>query len=139
MPLKRIKQSEVQELREYLLCRQNGKCPLCGRSIELHEAALDHDHDTGHCRATLHRECNAMEGKFTNWIRRFGKDVDPELFLEGLKLYWRKDYKHLPLHYTHRSPEEKEIRVLKRRLKKAKRESTKEKLRDAIKQLKDNV
>jgi hypothetical protein len=41
---------------------QNGICPACGSSIDLLEAAFDHDHRTGEPRGFIHKRCNWAEG-----------------------------------------------------------------------------
>ena len=134
--MKKLKQREIPEYREELLKRQANTCPICTRPI-VSDPVLDHCHRSGHIRAVLHRECNAIEGKIANWFKSFGKDVDPELFLEGLKLYWRRDFTNNPYHPKHKTESEKKIRVLKRRLRQAKRDSTKERLKEQIKELQD--
>ena len=133
----KIKASELKEYRLDLLRRQKYICPICTRRIEEHQAVLDHDHINGNCRAVLHRECNAMEGKLHNWYRRFGKDVDLTTFLRGLIQYLQRDFSANPLHPTHRTPQDKEVRALRRRLKAAKTKGTQDKLKQMIKEIKD--
>lgn len=134
--MEKLKRKDLPKYREELRRNQKGICPLCLQPLSAEEAVLDHDHVTGHCRAALHSHCNSMEGKFANWCRTFGKDVDPVIFLHQLSMYWEVDFSNLLIHPTHRTPKDKEIRALKRRLKQAKRDSTKQRLREQIEELK---
>lgn len=131
----KLKQKDLPELREAWLKKQKGICPICQKKIEA-DPVLDHDHKAGHCRATLHRECNSIEGKFANWFKTFGKDKDPVEVLHGIARYIQQDYSSNPLHPKHRTEDDKKLLKLKRRLKAAKRTETKERIKLEIKQLK---
>lgn len=78
-----------------------------------------------------------MEGKFANWVRTFGKDVDPSTYLRNLSDYASVDYSGNLIHPLHRTEADKQLRQLRRRLKNAKRESTKERLQLMIKEITD--
>ena len=132
--MKKLKQKELKEYREKKLEAQSGICPICSMPIDS-DPVLDHDHVDGYCRDVLHRHCNAIEGKLANWFKSFGQDVDPDTLFEGLKQYRKKDFSDNPLHFKHKTENEKQIRVLKRRLRKAKRDSTKERIKNQIKEL----
>lgn len=124
---------DIAPLREKFRKRQKSICPLCKKPITKAQAALDHDHETGHCRTTLHRNCNSIEGRVLSWARRSG--IDPREFLKNLLDYWEQDYSHNPVHPRHKNEKQKEITRLRKRLRSAKRESTKQKIRDLIKEL----
>lgn len=134
----KLKYSEVQEHREKFRSHNSNKCPLCGEYIKPHDAALDHDHKSGHIRDTIHKDCNILLGKIENYINRYGKRFkDPSTlreFLSNTASYMLKDYTDNPFHPTHKTPEDKELRELKRRLKRAKRHETKEKYKRLIKE-----
>lgn len=61
-----------------IIKKQDGKCALCGKPIDLTKTgrnsdyAFDHDHETGLMRAVLHRSCNAAEGKVLHAASRWG-------------------------------------------------------------------
>lgn len=135
--MSKLKRKDLKEYREYLRKQQGGICPLCEQPLSSSDAVLDHDHESGHCRAALHSHCNSMEGKFANWLRTFGKDVDLGVYLSNLSGYTSVDYSNNLLHPLHRTETDKQVRQLRRRLKNAKRDSTKERLKLMIKELTD--
>lgn len=136
---RRLKQSDVAKEREDLWRKQNRICPLCQKEITKDQAVLDHNHDSGHVRAVLHRQCNHAEGRILDWIKRTGKQNDPLEFLEALVAYWKEDYSKNPLHPTHKTEQEKEIAQLKKKLKTLKTDKGKQKYRDRIKELQEQL
>lgn len=50
-----------KEVRKQQFDKQNGICPICLRPLDK-LAAFDHDHQTGFCRALVHRGCNVLIG-----------------------------------------------------------------------------
>lgn len=128
----RLKPSEVKHWREHYLRLQKDLCPLCKRKIDYTEAALDHDHSSGRIRATLHRNCNSVEGRVLHWARRSGSD--PVIFLSNLLLYWGGEYNNNPVHPNHRTEAELKVKGFRKRLRRAKRASTKSRLRLLIKE-----
>ena len=138
MKTQRIKQQEIKPLRERLHMAQKGLCCLCGNKMSLDEAVLDHDHDTGHIRGVLHRQCNHAEGRIVSWIRRTGKHNEPVDFLERLTKYWKADHTDKPIHPTHRTEQEKEIGILKRKMKRLKTAKARQRYMLAIKALENN-
>lgn len=131
----KLKQKELAQHRLTQLKSQRGMCPICERTIKPSEAVLDHDHTTGHTRMVLHRECNSLEGKIANWFRTFGKDVDLQVFLSNVYEYMHSDWTENPIHPTHLTDNDKKIRMLRRRLRNAKKESTKDRIKTQIKLL----
>ena len=134
--MSKLKQSELAKFREELLKEQHGLCGMCGLPIES-DAVLDHDHVTGHCRAVTHRTCNAVEGKLTNWLRRY--NVPREEFLTGLLRYYLKDYSSMPLHPKHKTSTEIQISKLRKRMKTLKTARGKEAVQRKIQALKEKL
>lgn len=104
--------------REYSTARvnkqieQKGRCVLCSQPIANGEAVYDHDHKTGHCRAVLHRGCNAMLGHIENNMPRhkLTSIVRLTAFLRAIPEYISRDWTDQPLHPTYRTEEEKRLR-----------------------------
>ena len=74
--MRKMKQSELPEVKRMLLNKQNGICPICGKDLTKTapvNQVLDHCHETGVVRAVLHRGCNKAEGSVLNTIMRWGK------------------------------------------------------------------
>lgn len=123
---------DIQEYR-YRAWRSNPKCPLCSKRILKRDAVLDHCHDTGHIRGVLHRNCNSIEGRILQWARRSG--IGRVEFLYSLLDYWDWDYSDNPIHPTHLTPKEKEIKRLRKLVKKCKTAKAKERHRETIRKL----
>jgi hypothetical protein len=132
----KMKYNEVSALREKLLSQNNGKCVICKERIAQGEAALDHCHKTGHIRNTIHRDCNILLGKIENFVQRYSKRLrDTDVLgtaLSNIGDYIAKDYSENPFHPTHRTPEDKQLRLWRSRMKKAKRKETKDKYKKLI-------
>lgn len=107
---RRIKASEVIGIKNRLYDQQKGICPLCDTKIPtLANACLDHDHDTGLIRSVLCRNCNGIEGKIKNLVRRARRGMDYERYLGKIILYWmhhNTDRTGL-YHPTHKTEDEK--------------------------------
>lgn len=106
---------------------QKGRCALCSQPIANGEAVYDHDHKTGHCRAVLHRGCNAMLGHIENNMPRhkLTNIVRLTAFLRAIPEYISRDWTDQPLHPTYRTEEEKRLRrnAKARKARAAKKES----------------
>lgn len=137
MTKSKLHRDDVAKYRAQQLKQQKGLCPLCGDKILPNEAVLDHDHETGHIRRVLHRQCNSVEGRVINWVRRTGRDVTPEQFLRNLIKYWNDDYSKNKIHCTHLTEQEKELKRLRKKLRTSKRASTKDKYRKLIQELQE--
>jgi len=94
--LKSITAKDIPGVRERLLKKQKGICPICLRTIA--DPVLDHDHKTGAVRDTLCRNCNRFEGKVLQWANTVPYD-NIELLVR-LARYWRRhqENKHSLLH-----------------------------------------
>lgn len=92
---------EVSEIRGLLHDRQNSICPILGESLDIKDSVCDHDHQTQHVRAALHRQSNAFEGLVFNAYKRCLEWVTdkplPEL-LRNLATYLEQDYSGNPYH-----------------------------------------
>jgi len=135
---RKLKPKEVKAYRLKLLKKQGYFCPLCGFKIEISQATLDHCHESGHVRAVLHRNCNQIEGRIKSWVRRAGKHIEPVAFLEAILAHWTEEYNHLPLHPNHRTANQKEILVLKRKKRKLKTRKAKKRYDKKIRYLEEN-
>lgn len=118
---------EYAAARANRLIEQKGRCALCSQPIAASEAAYDHDHKTGHCRAVLHRGCNAMLGHIENNMPRHRLTNLRRLvaFLRAIPEYISRDWTDQPLHPTFRTEEEKRLRrnAKARKARAAKKES----------------
>lgn len=115
MSQRKLKASQVKPVTEVLLKRQKNKCPICEGALSARSRktpALDHDHTTGYIRDVLCVNCNGIEGKMHNLVRRIGKDKCKLDMLERIKQYWMRH--ETPqhggiLHHTHKTEEEKRL------------------------------
>ena len=92
---------EIKEFKEQQIKLQNGIDPILGTPFPLGSICQDHDHDTQHCRAALHLQSNAWEGKVINAYTRCLKwltDVPLPTILRNLADYLEKDYTSNPYH-----------------------------------------
>lgn len=111
----KLKYSEVKPLREKLLEDQRGCCALCQQPIQ-EDAVLDHDHKTGYIRGVLHRGCNALLGKLENNMARNRVDMGRlSKFAEFLIKYLVADPKSELLHPTHKTKEERNESITRKR------------------------
>lgn len=141
--VEKLKYTEVKELREKIRRRNKGVCPICKEPLSPEEAALDHCHKTGHIRNTIHKDCNILLGKIENYVGRYGKRFrDSDILFEfcrNVVCYMTEPYQDNPYHPTHKTPEDKELRQYKSRLRKAKKPETKEKYKKLIKEHKERA
>ena len=116
--MRRIKASQVAALTQVLLKTQGNACPLCGMPLgprTKKTPALDHDHDTGYIRDVLCLNCNGIEGKIRNLVRRMGTHLPKIDALKNLLAYWERhqEPRHQGIfHHTHKTPEEKRLERL---------------------------
>lgn len=88
---------EIDAYKAELMKAQGNKCPLCGGSllaIKPVNRVLDHNHQSGFCRAVVCRGCNGAEGKILGLVSGYGKAGDSlhfqMQFLKNLLAYWDK-------------------------------------------------
>lgn len=119
----RIKRSQLEKVRVFLMGAQANCCAICRRPFKGSVVAcVDHDHTTGHIRGALCRACNRFEGQVKNRVFMAGQRENPIEFLNNLAKYW--EYYSTPrtkyLHPDHVTEEEKrEARNKKARVKRA--------------------
>lgn len=111
-----MKRSQVPLVTAELLKRQEYRCPLCQgslRTTSVKNPALDHDHSTGYVRDVLCVNCNGIEGKTFNLVRRARGQLGTIQWLENLIAYYRRHEtpQHGGIfHHTHETPEEKRLK-----------------------------
>lgn len=114
--MRRIQTKQIKPIREELLRRQDGKCALCNVPITGDKACLDHDHIDGHVRDVLCRNCNGIEGKVFNLLRRGQRGRGNAWFLDRLIKYWNRHEtaQHGIVHPLHKTEDEKRLRANKK-------------------------
>lgn len=99
----KTKASDLPKIKAELIAKQNGLCPITGRSLRgmtSSNVVVDHNHQTGIIRAALPRGVNGLEGKLRNLCIRWGgcksqrEIID---LLKGLAAYYE-------LHGTPQTP-----------------------------------
>jgi len=112
-------------VRDKIRADQKGLCALCHLPVSVADAVLDHCHEHGYIRGTLHRSCNSLLGVLENNRKRFGLGDDDAFaaFMLGAGAYITK---HLTpqtrmLHPTFKTEDEKRLarnlKAVKQRLK----------------------
>ena len=69
---RRVTRADLPRIRQKLSAEQGHVCPLCSRSLKSvkNTPAVDHCHKTGFIRGVLCLNCNGLEGKLSNTLRR---------------------------------------------------------------------
>jgi hypothetical protein len=119
----RIKTKDIPALRERLIAEQGNVCPLCHGPLIDSNPCLDHDHTDGNVRGVLCGNCNGIEGKVHNLVRRGRRALSKSEYLTHILNYWKRhaDTPMPILHPKHRTADEKRLaknaRARKRRAK----------------------
>ena len=105
-----MSQKEIKDLREELLKKNGGRCPILDIPLHPSDAALDHAHEPsetsetqeGQIRGTIHKFANSLEGQMRSKFRRSGvaKYISFEDFLFNLYQYLMNS-RELCLHPSH--------------------------------------
>jgi len=125
--MEKCKLSDLPKIRQELIVKQNGLCPICGKDltrVATKNLVVDHDHSTGVIRAVLHRGCNGLEGKVLRFLTTWGKAKTKLEVIGTLKRlinFWelhstpQTDF----IYYNHKTAAEKRAayNVKKRRIK----------------------
>lgn len=77
--MKILKRKDVKELRDRWHTEQEYICPIFKKKYSQSEMVLDHDHTSGYCRGSIHRNANQFEGKVRKAFTRFGCSKEIEL------------------------------------------------------------
>lgn len=102
-------QKETNALRARLVEEQGGVCPVSGWKISASTSHLDHDHQTGLCRAALHPAVNRSLSQDS--MRRFGISyADQPRILRAMALYIETN---IPTDYLHHSTKPKDLIIKK--------------------------
>lgn len=134
--MRKIKQSEMKEVKAELIKRQGGICPICGnplRAVLPVNQVVDHNHEgVGAIRGVLCRGCNGSIGRIEMLVRSYCKAGNNNYFIVKTL---RNIAGYLELHNTpqtewiyptHKSPAElKEAKNRKARLSYAKKKEVK--------------
>jgi RNase P subunit RPR2 len=119
-----LKHKDIPKLRDKLLKKQKGICPICKK--EIISPVLDHQHKrringTGQIRAVICRSCNVLLGKVENNCVRYGVQQDELPFiLMNMSKFLKKE--HLP--YIHPSEIQKPPKLKKSSYNKLKKAAT---------------
>jgi len=115
--MRRIKHKEIAEVREQLRKDHGECCVLCALPLSKEDAVLDHCHERGVIRGTIHRSCNSLLGKLENNYKRLGmRELHFEQFVSGAFTYLFTDvYEVNPplLHPKHKQKQVAQFRKLK--------------------------
>jgi len=108
----RIKPKDIPALRDKLAKEQGNVCRLCGINLAQVIPCLDHDHITGRIRAVLCGNCNGIEGKIFNLVRRAKRESNAIQYIGQIKNYWITflDNPRSEEHPLHRTADEKRER-----------------------------
>lgn len=103
---------QVDIVREILLEKQGGLCPICGidmlKFIPAKDRCVDHSHKDGKIRAVLCRNCNGLLGKITRRVDRGRRKMSRQDYIARIWKFWEMS-KDLPplLHYSFLTATEK--------------------------------
>lgn len=122
-----LKYSDISIIKKKLLAKNN-RCPLCNKIIPAPEAVLDHQHKNtkdepnglngaGLIRGVLCRDCNCVEGKIWNNLKRFKQHRTKEERIQWLSNLI-KYYQQEPLNLIHPTERAKEKTISKRQFNK---------------------
>jgi len=102
-------QKDANELRAKLVKEQGGVCPVSGWEITASTSHLDHDHQTGLCRAALHPAVNRSLSQDS--MRRFGVPYkDQPRILRAMADYIESN---IHTNYLHHSTKPKDLIIKK--------------------------
>lgn len=120
---RKFSSGELSSITRTIAAKQKGICPICKRTlvpISSKNTVLDHDHDTGLVRATVHRRCNGTEGKVLHVLKTWGGMASPLeriKTLENIISFWKKHQsdQHGLIYHGHKTASEKRIAIAKKR------------------------
>lgn len=101
MPKSLYTAKEIKEFKEQQIREQKGIDPILQEPFPSGTICMDHDHTLQHCRAALHLQTNAFEGRVLNaYIRglRWLTDKPLPVILRNLADYLERDFSQNPYH-----------------------------------------
>lgn len=101
MPKSLYTAKEIKEFKEQQIKEQKGIDPILQEPFPSGTICMDHDHTLQHCRAALHLQTNAFEGRVLNaYIRglRWLTDKPLPVILRNLADYLERDFSQNPYH-----------------------------------------
>lgn len=107
-----LKYTEIKQIREEILAKQKGICPICKRPIST--PCLDHQHrkklkGSGRIRGVLCHTCNAYLGKIENNAHRYKIRQDEiSVILRNMADYLEQE--HLPYIHPTEAPKPKRLK-----------------------------
>jgi len=119
----KFKRTELPRIRQELIIKQNGICPICNGDLtrtKVTNLVIDHDHKTGIVRAVVHRGCNGIEGKVLRLMKTWGRASSMReviYTLENLIVFWKwhsKPRTHW-IYYNFKTEAEKRFALNKKR------------------------
>ncbi len=110
--MRKLKQREVQGVRDAILQTQGHRCALCMMTLPNKDAVLDHDHKTGSVRGVLCRNCNGIEGKVYNLANRAKRKYNVVWWINRLLAYWdvHDECNYGLMYPTHKTADEKRLK-----------------------------
>lgn len=118
--IRKTSKADLAWIREELLKKQGGYCPITGRnlmSMAPAQRCVDHCHKTGIIRAVLPRGINGLEGKVMYVMGRYGGYMSDDVVGIAKCLRGLADYIELHrtpqteyIHHTHLTPAEVRIK-----------------------------
>ena len=113
MSIRKLKASQVEDVRKQLVAKQRGLCAICARPFTKKDGdVLDHDHTTGFIRGAIHRSCNGVEGRVKTLAYRSHTGVSPEDYIIGLGKYLEhhETPKYPLIHPQHMTEDDKRLK-----------------------------
>lgn len=110
--MRKLTRTELAAFREEQWLKQDKRCRLSGRRIELADAVVDHCHKTGVVRGVLHRGVNSMLGKIENHRQIAGMREDSvlhQMLTKAVPYISRADLFCDVMYPTHKTEDEKRV------------------------------
>ncbi len=96
-----LKRKDIKAYRLQQMVKGDNECPITKVTLDVSNAVLDHDHNTGYCRKVIDRNVNQLLGKIESNYKRFigwRREAEMPDILRKLADYIEQDYSGNPLH-----------------------------------------